>query len=264
MRSAAACAGAQRAARRAMSFLAADPARQPVIVSAVRTPIGRCDALMRSCVAVPVAAGARQRGRPLCRPKLMTVECAWQLRWVAGTSAGAAARLCGHQGRTRGRQLSPGVRSGGALRQRVPGRRRPGAGAAGFDGRGAAAVDRCDHCEQGLRLRHEDGIDGRDGDSRRHERHSRGRRHGVDEQRALFNREGAIWRLSVRKRQNGGLSCPRRPVGPVWRSSCKRMPMYVKCTDLPAVLSMATVSKRMPMPPKGPCAQSRRARTEPD
>ena len=44
----------------------------------------------------------------------------------------------------------------------------------------------------------------------------------------------------------------------------RRMPMYVRCTDLPAVLSMATVSKRMPMPPKGPFAQSRRARTEPD
>lgn len=68
MRSAAACAGAQRAARRAMSFLAADPARQPVIVSAVRTPIGRCDALMRSCVRCrslrgPDSAAARCAGR---------------------------------------------------------------------------------------------------------------------------------------------------------------------------------------------------------
>ena len=32
-------------AARAMSYLAADPMRQPVIVSAVRTPIGRCACL---------------------------------------------------------------------------------------------------------------------------------------------------------------------------------------------------------------------------
>ena len=32
-------------AARAMSYLAADPTRQPVIVSAVRTPIGRCACL---------------------------------------------------------------------------------------------------------------------------------------------------------------------------------------------------------------------------
>ena len=35
-------------AARAMSYLAADPMRQPVIVSAVRTPIGRCACISRT------------------------------------------------------------------------------------------------------------------------------------------------------------------------------------------------------------------------
>ena len=81
----------------------------------------------------------------------------------------------------------------------APGRRRPGSRAAGGDRRRAADGDAGGHDQQGLRVVDPRGRDRRLDDPRRRRRARRHRRHGVDVERAVRPREGAL-RLPARGR----------------------------------------------------------------